>query len=135
MKQRKALLFLVALFFIGVMYQPALATESEILFQLPVDDYVVDGYYFGEPLGGGIYHLGEDCAKDPLTPVYAIADGEIIAQEIGLHTNFGYVSVIEHDLGNDTYVCSVIGHLRQVGYQGDHATLLIFPINLPIVRL
>lgn len=114
---KTAVIVFVAVVLMMVSTKHCFGYETATDFQFPVAGYVVDGYYFGEPLGGGIYHLGEDCAKIPLTPVFAIANGYVTSQS-GEHTDFGWVSVIEHRLPDGSYVCSVIGHLRKDGFRG-----------------
>lgn len=81
------------------------------------------GWYKSQAFGvwnssfGG-YHAGEDYTvnDDSELPVYATAKG--IVKHVQQHTDYGYVVVIEHSLGNGNYVCSVYGHLRQNGLIG-----------------
>lgn len=58
----------------------------------------------------GGYHLGEDVLMNYEAPVYATSDG--IVMHVKQHTSYGFVIVIQHQLSDDSYVCSVYGHLR-----------------------
>lgn len=71
----------------------------------------------------GGYHLGEDYVVNDGAelPVYAAADGRV---KHGMsHTGYGYVVIIEHDLGEGLKVCSVYGHMRRSGLIGVGGTL------------
>lgn len=61
----------------------------------------------------GGYHLGEDVLTNSEVPVYAPANG--IVKHNSSRTSYGYVVIIEHQLPNGNYVCSVLGHLRSEG--------------------
>jgi murein DD-endopeptidase MepM/ murein hydrolase activator NlpD len=68
------------------------------------------GNYFPEWTG---YHLGEDVLRSFEAPVYAPADG--VVKHNSKKSYYGYVVIIEHQLEDETYVCSVLGHLREAG--------------------
>jgi len=59
------------------------------------------------------YHLGEDVLRNSEVPVYAPANG--VVKHNAKRTGYGYVVIIEHELVDGTFVCSVLGHLRQEG--------------------
>jgi outer membrane protein assembly factor BamB len=86
---------------------------SAYSFQYPIDDYVVTGYKFGQEVGSGRFHLGEDVLKPPGTPVYACADG-IVKLANNKHAgdgNYGGLIIVEHTLPAGEKVCSLYGHL------------------------
>lgn len=56
------------------------------------------------------YHLGEDVVRNSESAVYATADGKVM--HVAQHTGYGYVIIIQHQLQDNSYVCSVYGHLR-----------------------
>lgn len=56
------------------------------------------------------YHLGEDVVRNIESAVYATADGKVM--HVAQHTGYGYVIIIQHQLPDNSYVCSVYGHLR-----------------------
>lgn len=64
----------------------------------------------GNPIG---YHLGEDVLRNFEAPVCAPADG--VVKHNAKRTGYGYVVIIEQELMDGTFVCSVLGHLRQEG--------------------
>ncbi|KKU73054.1 MAG: hypothetical protein UX98_C0012G0014 [Parcubacteria group bacterium GW2011_GWA2_47_26] len=96
---------------------------SSPVFALPVQ-YPLGNYAPGS-FQGRVFgccnprHLGEDHAAEPLMPVYAIADGQIISSPIsGAHCNFGMVIIIEHTLDDGNKFTSLYGHLsNRVGYR------------------
>ena len=59
------------------------------------------------------YHLGEDVLRSFEAPVFAPADG--VVKHNAKRTGYGYVVIIEHQLMDGTFVCSVLGHLREAG--------------------
>jgi len=59
------------------------------------------------------YHLGEDVFRAFEAPVYSPANG--VVKHSAKHTGYGYVVIIEHELLDGTFVCSVLGHLRENG--------------------
>jgi parallel beta-helix repeat protein len=59
------------------------------------------------------YHLGEDVLRSFEAPVCAPADG--VVKGNAKHTGYGYVVIIEHQLLDGSFVCSVLGHLRGAG--------------------
>ncbi len=93
----------------------ALAYETAHDFRYPLD---AGGWYLGQSFGAwntgrNAYHLAEDLL--PLDgraelPVYAPANGYV--RHSGYQSGYGYVLVIEHRLPDNTYVCSVLGHLK-----------------------
>ena len=100
------------------LYQQGVLTY--VCFRHPLDS---TGWYLSQAFGvwnsrWDGYHLGEDYIINDYSemPVYATADG--IVKHVNTHTGYGYVVIIEHDLGNNNYVCSVYGHLRQNGLIG-----------------
>jgi parallel beta-helix repeat protein len=59
------------------------------------------------------FHLGEDVLRSYEAPVYAPANG--VVKHSAKCTGYGYVVIIEHELLDGTFVCSVLGHLREAG--------------------
>lgn len=109
---RKAVVILIALILVvsaGSMAQTVSVADG---FQFPVDNYAVTGYWFGDPNGGDGVHVGEDCGKNPGTPIKAIANGEV---KLVKTDSQGYeqVVVIEHTLPSGEKVCSIYGHLSE----------------------
>jgi ABC-type transport system substrate-binding protein len=83
-------------------------------FDFPLDDHWTTSQRFGGyNYNWGGYHLGEDVLRSFEAPVYAPADG--IVKHNAKRTGYGYVVIIEHELLDGTFVCSVLGHLRQAG--------------------
>ena len=90
------------------------ATSSADSFCFPLDEsWVVtqDFNVYNSDFGG--YHLGEDVLRSSEVPVYAPANG--VVKHNSQRTSYGYVVIIEHQLPDGTYVCSVLGHLRSEG--------------------
>ena len=58
------------------------------------------------------YHLAEDVLDDSYTPVYASAKGKVryTSTNIG---GYGSVIIIEHRLPDNSYVCTLYGHLSR----------------------
>jgi parallel beta-helix repeat protein len=83
-------------------------------FRFPLDGswtVTQDFNVYNSDFGG--YHLGEDVLRSSEVPVYAPANG--IVKHNSSRTSYGYVVIIEHELQDGTYVCSVLGHLRAEG--------------------
>jgi len=59
------------------------------------------------------YHLGEDVLRSSEVPVYSPANG--VVKHNAKRTGYGYVVIIEHQLMDGSFVCSVLGHLREEG--------------------
>lgn len=96
----------------------ALAYEAAADFRYPLDS---GGWFLGQAFGvwnsyRNEYHLAEDLL--PLNgrtelSVYAPANGQV--KYSGYQSGYGYMLVIEHRLPDNTYVCSVLGHLKPAG--------------------
>jgi parallel beta-helix repeat protein len=84
-------------------------------FRFPLDEPWTNGRRFGKFYTNDGYHLGEDMWKDFEAPVYAPANGVVKFSDGPLGGKYGYVVVIEHQLADGTFVCSVLGHLRSQG--------------------
>ncbi len=128
------ILLAVAIFAtIGATAVSAYATADS--FQNPMANYVINNYdniggnnRFGKylwydkwPVDGkyyNIYHAGEDLKAEPLTPVYAIANGRVVWDTPV--SGYGQVLVIEHILPDNVKLASIYGHLsKTVNSQGD----------------
>jgi ABC-type transport system substrate-binding protein/murein DD-endopeptidase MepM/ murein hydrolase activator NlpD len=83
-------------------------------FCLPLDGLWTVSQRFGRwnPEWQG-YHLGEDVLRSYEAPVYSPANG--VVKHNAKRTGYGYVVIIEHELLDGTFVCSVLGHLREAG--------------------
>jgi len=80
-----------------------------ITFKHPLDP---SGWHFSQDFGvwnydWNGYHLGEDyiAINNIELPVYATADGTV--KHANTHYGYGYVVIIEHNLGDNNYVCSI----------------------------
>ncbi|MHC4546411.1 MAG: M23 family metallopeptidase, partial [Planctomycetota bacterium] len=63
------------------------------------------------------YHLAEDVLADVYTPVYASANGKVQYTNTNI-SGYGSVIIIEHQLPDDSYVCTLYGHLsRSMGLE------------------
>jgi len=60
----------------------------------------------------GLYHAGEDLKANPLTPVYAIANGKVELAKEGSQ-GYGQVVVINHTLPDGKNIQSIYGHLSK----------------------
>ncbi len=98
-----------------------LAYETASDFRYPLNP---GGWFLGQDFGAwnstrNAYHLAEDLlplnGKTEL-PVYAPANGQVkySSYQSG-YGGYGHVVVIEHRLPDNTYVCSVLGHLKKDG--------------------
>ncbi len=89
-------------------------------FQNPLGSYVINGNRFGQYLGSSYsnpYHAGEDLKANPLTPVYAIANGQVKEAKEGVQ-GYAQVVVTEHTLPDSSKVVSIYGHLsKRDGYK------------------
>ncbi|HOL17768.1 MAG TPA: M23 family metallopeptidase, partial [Bacillota bacterium] len=93
----------------------ALAFQTAYDFRYPLDS---GGWFLGQAFGAwnkqqNAYHLAEDLLPNNYVselPVYAPANGYV--RHSGYQSGYGYVLVIEHRLPDNTYVCSVLGHLK-----------------------
>jgi murein DD-endopeptidase MepM/ murein hydrolase activator NlpD len=81
-------------------------------FRFPLDGNwdITQGFAAWNDHWGG-YHLAEDVPRNYEAPVYAPANG--VVEHNSKRTNYGYVVIIEHELPDGNYVCSVLGHLRK----------------------
>ena len=83
-------------------------------FQYPLkEEWTVSrdfGVWIGNPWNG--YHLGEDVPVSAYTPVYATANGIVRYTNTNI-SGYGSVIIIEHRLPNNSYVCSLYGHLSR----------------------
>lgn len=92
-----------------------MAYEAATDFRYPLNP---GGWFLGQDFGvwnsfSGGYHLAEDLLPSDRKrelPVYAPANGQV--RHSGFQSGYGYVVVIEHRLPDNTYVCSVLGHLK-----------------------
>jgi parallel beta-helix repeat protein len=83
-------------------------------FRFPLDGpWTVSQRFGGYNYDWNGYHLGEDVLRSYEAPVYAPADG--VVKQNAKRTGYGYVAIIEHELLDGTFVCSVLGHLREAG--------------------
>jgi hypothetical protein len=117
-RQKFSLLLLaVAMFCIMTTAAQAATADS---FQSPLDSYVINNYaiaggnnQFGKWLPSkSLYHAGEDLSAVPLTPVYAIANGQVKFAREGVG-GYGQAVVIEHKLPDNTQIISIYGHLSK----------------------
>lgn len=82
-------------------------------FQMPMKEgtYTLTSGFGGreDPVNGGqAQHNGQDFGAEMNTPIYATADGEVVAA--GAATGFGNWVVLDHNVGGKTY-SSVYGHM------------------------
>ncbi|MBU1119254.1 VCBS repeat domain-containing M23 family metallopeptidase [Patescibacteria group bacterium] len=68
------------------------------------------GGEFGAERSGNVYHLGDDVTAPAGTAIYAFGSG--IVKHIGIHSRFGTVILIEHELVSEEKIVSLYGHLR-----------------------
>jgi murein DD-endopeptidase MepM/ murein hydrolase activator NlpD len=108
-----------------IMTTAAQAYEIADTFQNPMASYVINNYdidggnnRFGVFLPSlGLYHSGEDLKANPLTPVYAIANGKVAQSQVGAK-GYGQVVVLEHTLPDGNKIISIYGHLsKEKGYE------------------
>ncbi|MEW5785838.1 MAG: peptidoglycan DD-metalloendopeptidase family protein, partial [Bacillota bacterium] len=109
--------FTIALFALG---QPSvvMAYETATDFRYPLNS---GGWFLGQGFGiwnssRSAYHLAEDLLpSNRITelPVYAPANGQVKVSgyQSGVY-GYGHIVVIEHRLPDNTYLCSVLGHLK-----------------------
>lgn len=93
-------------------------------FFYPTNSYW-DGSYVGwlqTNSGNGQYHLGIDFKENYGTPVYAIADGEVVAETFQYvrGQNEGGALVIKHQLNDGSYFTALYGHISLIKRQGEH---------------
>lgn len=86
--------------------------RAESDFVYPIEPYTVynNGQQFGAKRGENIYHLGDDIIAPAGTEIYSIGDG--VVKDIGIHSRFGTVILVEHTLKTGANVISLYGHLR-----------------------
>lgn len=127
MSGKGILQILLAVAILSIMTTAVQAYEMADSFRNPLASYVINNYdiaggnnRFGVYLPSlGLYHAGEDLKADPLTPVYAIANGQVKFAREGVG-GYGQAVVIEHKLPPDgtTKVISIYGHLsKRNGYK------------------
>lgn len=92
--------FLFCVAHLVMLYSLALAS-----FQFPLDPYITESYFFGQPVGNE-YHAGQDCDGTGGTPVYAISDGSISYS--GTMGGYGWLITVDHSSDN---VYSLYGHV------------------------
>lgn len=115
-KQKKIrFLFVLLVFFVFFDFSFAAsspASQIALDFVYPVNPWEVveGGGEFGAFRGNGVYHLGDDVGKPAGTPIRSVADG--IVKHFGIHSRFGTVVLIEHELGSGEKVVALYGHLR-----------------------
>jgi murein DD-endopeptidase MepM/ murein hydrolase activator NlpD len=81
-------------------------------FRFPLDGlWTISQRFGGYNYDWNGYHLGEDMLRSFEAPVFAPADG--VVKHNANRTGYGYVVIIEHQLMDGTFVCSVLGHLRE----------------------
>jgi len=90
-------------------YAPQYAVAGTFQYPLNGPWSIVQGWDFGGVVGG-TYHLAEDARADPDTPVYASGNGKV--QFAGSAGGYGKVTIIEHRLSDNSYVCTLYGHLK-----------------------
>jgi murein DD-endopeptidase MepM/ murein hydrolase activator NlpD len=91
---------------------------------LPIEDYQVKGYRFGQRVWRKklwpSVHLGDDVVVEAGTPVVAIGDGRVIWSEIRLgspeHRNWGGMVVVQHRSDANSFY-SVYGHMKDVSLE------------------
>lgn len=110
------ILLAVAIFgIIGATAVRAYATADS--FRNPLSSYAVTGYRFSEDEQNGYWHSGEDLKAGPLTPVYAIANGQVKVAKEG-SSGYEQVVTIEHTLPDGSKIVSIYGHLsKRTGYK------------------
>lgn len=88
--------------------------------QLPIAEYAVTGYKFGQRVRSRVVlyarHLGDDILAVPETKVFCIGDGMVVWSEMRLGSdqkrNWGGIVVVEHvHKQTGTLFYSVYGHL------------------------
>jgi parallel beta-helix repeat protein len=83
-------------------------------FSFPLDGlWTVSRRFGGYSNDWSGYHLGEDVLRSFEAPVFAPADG--VVKSNSKHTGYGYAVIIEHELADGSFVCSILGHLREAG--------------------
>jgi murein DD-endopeptidase MepM/ murein hydrolase activator NlpD len=86
--------------------------EYSFGFRYPLDEHWTISQRFGRwNTDWQRYHLGEDVLRSFEAPVYAPANGMV--KHNAKRTGYGYVVIIEHELLDGSFVCSVLGHLRE----------------------
>lgn len=86
-------------------------TLESACFQLPIAPYQVTGYKFGDPVGGGHYHAGDDCKGSAGTPIHAVYGGTVkFADKAG---TWGGMVTLEHKHPvDDSTFYTIYGHMK-----------------------
>lgn len=80
-------------------------------FSLPLPEYRISGYHFGEDVGSGRVHAGDDVSGTAGTAVYALYDGQVVtARRI---STWGTLVELRHQTPTGDTFYSLYGHLRQ----------------------
>ncbi|MBU0707197.1 peptidoglycan DD-metalloendopeptidase family protein [Patescibacteria group bacterium] len=74
--------------------------------------YWVTGYEFDEYVDDWGIHVGEDAKSNVGEPVYAIGPGKVMYADFpGVSSRWGHLVIIEHQLPDDTNICTGYAHL------------------------
>ncbi|MEW6408169.1 MAG: VCBS repeat domain-containing M23 family metallopeptidase [Patescibacteria group bacterium] len=92
-------------------------------FAQPTDDFIYpidnpqlsEESKFGTERYEGIFHLGDDFLAPAGTPIKVFGNG--VVRHIGIHSRFGTVVLIEHQLLSGEKIVSLYGHLRRYDIQ------------------
>jgi murein DD-endopeptidase MepM/ murein hydrolase activator NlpD len=83
----------------------------------PINPWLpLNGYPFGK-YDGYSYHVGDDCVRNPGTPIYALYEGYVrYARNHG--GRWGYLMIVESHFNNLVF-CTVYGHMGNRMYPGE----------------
>lgn len=118
MKVKKIIIFVILLVLCGVEGLFYFFVISNTAKAQPADDFIYplknpqlsQESKFGTERDEGIYHLGDDFITKAGSLVFAFGDG--VVRHIGIHSGFGTVVLIEHQLLSGEKIVSLYGHLR-----------------------
>ena len=109
---------------LGVSASPAIlcASEPATVLRLPLDDYPIDddcgpwGFFNPNFLRCGLSgkHVADDACAPAGTPVLAVGPGRVMyGTQVGnCNTNWGWITVVEHQRLDGSRFCSIYGHCR-----------------------
>jgi hypothetical protein len=100
------------------------ASEPATVLRLPLDNYPIDddcgpwGFFNPNFLRCGLpgKHVADDACAPAGTPVYAVGPGRVMfGKQVGnCNTNWGWLTVVEHQRQDGSRFCSIYGHCRPI---------------------
>lgn len=115
---RTFLISTLAVVALAITIAPRPSTAAATAYTFPCAGYQLSGYDFGQFVSGWGYHAAQDVTCPAATPLYAVADGQVVySAKTPDSYRWGNLVLIQHTNPDGSQITSLYGHMsaaRQV---------------------